>query len=66
MHYADFVDTVMSEASELYGFTEGQLLSSGLQIYTTVDPKVQLAAEAVYLNDSLFPVSKPGSADSEW
>jgi penicillin-binding protein 2A len=59
IHYADFMDTVMTEATEMYGFTEAQLLASGLQIYTTVDPKVQLAAEAVYLNNSLFPASKP-------
>jgi penicillin-binding protein 2A len=58
-HYADFMDTVMSEATEMFGITEGQLLASGFQIFTTMDPKVQLAAEAVYLNDSLFPASKP-------
>jgi penicillin-binding protein 2A len=56
--YADFVDVVMSEATTMYGITEGQLLSSGFQIYTTVDPVVQQAAETVYLNDSLFPDSK--------
>jgi penicillin-binding protein 2A len=57
--YADFVDAVMTEASESYGISEGQLLSSGLSIYTTVDPTVQLAAEAVYQDDQFFPASKP-------
>jgi penicillin-binding protein 2A len=56
--YADFIDAVMSEATTKYGITEGQLLSSGFQIYTTVDPVVQQAAETVYQNDSLFPDSK--------
>ncbi|MDB5051954.1 MAG: penicillin-binding protein family [Bacilli bacterium] len=57
--YPDFIDAVLAEATELYGFTEGQLLTSGLSIYSTMDPYVQLAAEAVYLDTQFFPESKP-------
>jgi penicillin-binding protein 2A len=56
--YVDFMDTVMSEATTIFGFTEAQLLSNGLQFYTTLDPVVQQAAEAVYKDDTLFPDSK--------
>lgn len=58
-NYPDFMDAVLTEATELYGFTESQLLTSGLKIYTTVDPDVQLAAEAVYADNQFFPESKP-------
>jgi penicillin-binding protein 2A len=57
--YPDFLDTVMSEAAELYGIDEAQLLSSGFHIHTTLDPVVQKAAEAVYKEDQYFPSSKP-------
>jgi penicillin-binding protein 2A len=57
--YTDFMDGVMSEAAELYGIDEAQLLSSGFHIHTTLDPDVQKAAEAVYKEDQFFPASKP-------
>jgi penicillin-binding protein 2A len=57
--YSDFMDKVMSEAAELYGIDEAQLLSSGFHIHTTLDPVVQKAAEAVYHDDQFFPASKP-------
>jgi len=57
--YPDFMDTVLKEAAELYGFSEGQILSIGLSIYTTLDPIVQQAAEAVYADEQYFPESKP-------
>jgi penicillin-binding protein 2A len=57
--YADFMDTVLKEAAELYDFSEGQILSRGLRIYTTLDPTVQLAAEEVYADEQLFPESMP-------
>ncbi len=57
--YPDFMDTVLKEAAELYGFSEGQVLSLGLSIYTTLDPIVQQAAEAVYADNQYFPESEP-------
>jgi penicillin-binding protein 2A len=57
--YTDFMDTVMTEAAELYGIDEAQLLSSGFHIHTTLDPTVQKAAEAVYREEQFFPASKP-------
>ncbi|WP_261381293.1 transglycosylase domain-containing protein [Paenibacillus cremeus] len=52
-----YVDYVMDEAERLYGFTEQQILTQGLRIYTTMDTNVQKAAEDVYHNDALFPAS---------
>jgi penicillin-binding protein 2A len=51
--------TNLSSPSELYGFSEGQILSIGLSIYITLDPIVQQAAEAVYADNQYFPESKP-------
>jgi penicillin-binding protein 2A len=56
--YAPYVDYVIEEAIELYGFTEEQLLTGGLQIYTEIDPIVQDAVQEVYKNDRFFPESK--------
>jgi penicillin-binding protein 2A len=58
-HYAPYVDYVIEEAVKQYGFTEDQLLTGGLLIYTELDPKMQAAAQEVYANDQLFPQSKP-------
>jgi penicillin-binding protein 2A len=55
--YPDYMDSVLKEAAELYGFSEGKILSIGLSIYTTLDPVVQQAAEAVYADDQYFPES---------
>ncbi|MGF9714462.1 transglycosylase domain-containing protein [Paenibacillus naphthalenovorans] len=57
--YPSFVDYVMDEAERLYGFTEQQILTLGLRIHTTMDVKVQQAAEEVYRTDALFPAG-PG------
>jgi penicillin-binding protein 2A len=56
---ADYMDTVLKEAAELYGFSEDQLMSKGLRIYTALDPIVQQSAEAVYADNQFFPESKP-------
>jgi penicillin-binding protein 2A len=57
--YPDYVDAVIREAAEKYGFTEEQLLTGGLRITTELDPAVQNAVSEVYKNDALFPQSKP-------
>lgn len=56
--FAPYVDYVIEEAISRYGFTEDQLLTGGLQIYTAMDPNVQLAAESVYKDDKYFPAGK--------
>jgi penicillin-binding protein 2A len=58
--FAPYVDYVIEEAISRYGFTEDQILTGGLQIYTAMDPNVQLATEAVYKDDKYFP---PGKSD---
>jgi len=57
--YAPYVDYVLEEAISRYGFTQDQILGSGLQIYTQMDQTVQKAAEEVYNDDSFFPPGKP-------
>ncbi|HVJ49929.1 PBP1A family penicillin-binding protein [Desulfitobacterium sp.] len=56
--FAPYVDYVIEEAISRYGFTEDQLLTGGLQIYTEMDPKVQQAAETVYQDNQYFPQGK--------
>lgn len=58
-NFAPYVDYVIEEAISRYGFTEDQLLTGGLQIYTEMDSKVQQAAETVYLDNQYFPQGKP-------
>jgi len=58
--YAPYVDYVIEEAISRYGFTEDQILGSGLQIYTQMDQAVQKAAEDVYHDNRFFP---PGKSD---
>jgi penicillin-binding protein 2A len=57
--YAPYVDYVIEEAVKQYGFTEDQLLTGGLMIYTELDPKAQRSAQDVYADSKLFPESKP-------
>ncbi|MDF2658935.1 MAG: family penicillin-binding protein [Paenibacillus sp.] len=57
--YPYYMDQVIEEAIELYGFTERQLLAGGLRIYTRLDPAVQAAMDKAFGNDSLFPKSAP-------
>ncbi|WP_426450108.1 transglycosylase domain-containing protein [Paenibacillus sp. S-38] len=56
--HAHYVDYVMDEAQRLYGFSEEQVLTLGLRIYTGMDLKVQQAMEQVYATDSLFPATQ--------
>lgn len=57
--FEPYVNYVIDEAISRYGFTEDQLLTDGLQIYTEMDPKVQQAAEDVYHDNRYFPQGKP-------
>lgn len=56
--YAPYVDYVIEEAITRYGFTQDQILTGGLQIYTQMDLNVQNAAEEVYKDDHFFPAGK--------
>ncbi|NMA68702.1 MAG: PBP1A family penicillin-binding protein [Desulfitobacterium sp.] len=53
--YAPYVDYVLEEGINRYGFTEEQILTGGLQIYTQLDPTVQDPLEKVYKDDNYFP-----------
>lgn len=53
--YPYYVDAVLEEAINQYGFTQDDLLTGGFRIYTELDPKMQGAVESTYQNDSLFP-----------
>ncbi len=53
--YPYFVDYVIEELESTYNLTPEQIYSGGLHIYTTVDPKIQLAAEAAFADPNNFP-----------
>ncbi|GLX70463.1 transglycosylase domain-containing protein [Paenibacillus glycanilyticus] len=55
--YPYFIDQVIREAGQKFGLTENEVLHGGLRIYTTLDPKMQQAAEQVYSQASVFPAS---------
>ena len=50
-----YVDQVLDEAINQYGFTQDELLTGGYQIYTELDPTMQTAMEQTYQKDALFP-----------
>lgn len=52
-----FVDFVISELQNKYGFSPEQIYNGGLHIYTTVDSKIQQAAEEAFANPANFPAS---------
>lgn len=53
-----FVDYVIQELqSENYKLSPEQIFNGGLKIYTTVDAKIQEAAEAAFANPENFPKS---------
>lgn len=62
--YGFFVDYVVDEADRilqeegLYDNPQDAIYRGGLKIYTTMDPKVQLAAEEAYANPNSFPQVK--------
>lgn len=50
-----FVDYVIEELESTYNLTPDQIFGGGLQIYTTVNPKIQVAAEAAFADPANFP-----------
>ncbi|EGW37267.1 PBP1A family penicillin-binding protein [Desulfosporosinus sp. OT] len=56
--YAPYVDYVIEEAINRMGFTEAQILSGGLQIYTQMNPEIQEEAQDVYKDKRFFPDGK--------
>ncbi|HWQ89730.1 MAG TPA: penicillin-binding transpeptidase domain-containing protein, partial [Desulfitobacteriaceae bacterium] len=54
-----FVDYVIEELESTYNLSADQIFGGGLKIYTTVDPKIQTAAENVFANAANFPQGKP-------
>lgn len=57
IQYPYYTDLVIREAVDRYGLTENDVLHGGLRIYTTLNPKMQRAAEQTFKNESLFPES---------
>ncbi|HZK55845.1 MAG TPA: PBP1A family penicillin-binding protein [Desulfosporosinus sp.] len=55
--YPAFVNTVIAELENDYSITEDQIYNGGLQIYTTVNPKIQESVEAQFANPANFPKS---------
>jgi penicillin-binding protein 2A len=55
--FPSYVDYVISEAINDLGLEEEYVLIGGLNIYTNLDPAVQLAMESTYANAALFPES---------
>ena len=52
-----FVDYVIEELESNYHLSEDQIFNGGLQIYTTVDPKIQTEAEKAFADPNNFPKS---------
>ncbi|TGE31059.1 PBP1A family penicillin-binding protein [Desulfosporosinus sp. Sb-LF] len=50
-----FVNKVVDELETTYNLTDQQIYSGGLRIYTTVDSKIQSAAEAAFADPANFP-----------
>ncbi|WP_407305798.1 transglycosylase domain-containing protein [Desulfosporosinus sp. SB140] len=50
-----FIDYVVEELETTYNLTPDQIYSGGLKIYTTIDTKIQGAAEAAFADPSNFP-----------
>jgi penicillin-binding protein 1A len=52
-----FVDYVIAELQDKYKLTPEQIYNGGLKIYSTVDSKIQDAAETAFANPDNFPKS---------
>ncbi len=55
--YPYFLDHVIDELINKYGFSQEQVYDGGLRVYTTLDPQVQQALEEVYNDPANFPPS---------
>lgn len=50
-----FIDYVIEELTNTYSLTPDQIFGGGLRIYTTINPKIQIAAEAAFADPANFP-----------
>lgn len=55
--YPSYFDAVIEEAINRYGLKESDVVNNGYRIYTELDQNYQANMQAVYNEDSLFPVS---------
>ncbi|MGT2666731.1 penicillin-binding protein PBP2A [Streptococcus rifensis] len=55
--YPSYFDAVIEEAISKYGLSENEVVNNGLRIYTELDQNYQANVQAVYNEDSLFPVA---------
>ncbi|AFM39242.1 penicillin-binding protein, 1A family [Desulfosporosinus acidiphilus SJ4] len=53
--YPYFIDYVVEELETAYNLTPDQIYSGGLKIYTTIDTKIQSAAESAFADPANFP-----------
>lgn len=53
--YLDYFDSVIDEASRLYGIKDSDLLSKGYKIYTNLNQDYQASMDTTFKNDALFP-----------
>ncbi|MGC7873821.1 transglycosylase domain-containing protein [Desulfosporosinus sp. SYSU MS00001] len=59
--YPYFIDYVVEELESTYNLTPDQIYSGGLKIYTTIDTKIQSAAESAFADPSNFPQGIDGT-----
>ncbi|NLM20140.1 MAG: PBP1A family penicillin-binding protein [Peptococcaceae bacterium] len=52
-----YVDYVINELQDKYDLSAEQIFNGGLKIYTTLDTKIQAAAEKAFANPANFPKS---------
>jgi len=55
--YPSFVDYVVDQLESQYSLTPEQIYNGGFKVYTTVDPKIQTAAEDAFNDPANFPKS---------
>lgn len=61
--YGWFMDATMEEAANLLGLNADEVLSSGYAIYTAFEPAIQDAADALFDDDTNFPVGASDGTD---